>query len=99
MLFGYFIIVVLNKFISPVRLKFKQLWLGSLVSLFIIVLGTIAFVIYLRYFKSYNAFYGSLTAIIVFLLWTYIVMLGLVGGVIVNTEVYNSRLRIESKAN
>ena len=87
----YFIIIMLNKFISPKKLKFRQIAVGSLCSLFIIVLGTIGFTIYVRYFNSYNAFYGSLATIVVFLLWSYIVMLGLVFGAIINS-IYQKRL-------
>ncbi|MBR1967830.1 MAG: YihY/virulence factor BrkB family protein [Clostridia bacterium] len=87
--FGYLIIMLLNRFISPVRLKFAQVSIGALVSVFIIVLGTIFFILYLRFFANYNAFYGSLAAIIVFLLWTYISMLGLVVGVIINERIYS----------
>ncbi len=87
--FGYFIIIVLNKFISPVKVKFTEIWLGAFVSLFIIVLGTIGYMLYLRLFNAYNAFYGSLAAIVIFLLWAYIAMLGLVLGVILNTRIKN----------
>lgn len=87
--FGFCIITVLNKFISPVRLNFREVWLGSFLSLFIIVLGTIGFILYLRFFNAYNAFYGSLAAVVVFLLWAYIVMLGLVFGAIVNAWFFN----------
>ena len=87
-LFAYGVILLLNGFISPIRLKFKQISLGALISLFIIVLGTIYFTVYLRYFANYNAFYGSLAGIVVFLLWAYIVMIGLVSGVIVNMKLY-----------
>lgn len=83
---SYVIIIVLNKFICPVKVSFKEVGVGGLVSLFIIVLGTIGFTLYLRFFNSYNAFYGSLAAVVVFLLWAYILMLGLISGVIVNTE-------------
>ncbi len=85
-IFGYVIIIVLNRFISPIKLHFGELWLGSFVSLFIVVLGTIGYIIYLRIFNSYNAFYGSLAAIVVFLLWSYIIMLALVVGVIINAH-------------
>ena len=61
--------------------------IGAMVSLGAIVLGTIGFALYLRFFNSYNAFYGSLAGIIVFLLWAYILMVGLVAGVIVNVMV------------
>ncbi len=87
--FCYAIIIVLYKYISPVNQKLRELFLGGLLSLGIIVLGTLGLAVYLRYFGSYNAVYGSLTAIVVFLLWAYIVMLGLVVGVIVNKAVYD----------
>ncbi|MBO7345639.1 MAG: YihY/virulence factor BrkB family protein [Clostridia bacterium] len=92
-LFCYFIIVLLNRFIAPVKLKFNEVALGSLCSLFVIVLGTIGFTLYLRYFNSYNAFYGSLAGIIVFLLWTYFMMIGLVVGAIINGKVAETHLK------
>jgi membrane protein len=82
--FSFLIIIMLNKFICPHKLKFKEMAIGAMVSLGAIVLGTIGFALYLRFFNSYNAFYGSLAGIIVFLLWAYILMVGLVAGVIVN---------------
>ncbi len=89
--FGYAVILLLNVFISPVKLSFKGLALGSFLSLAVIVLGTIGLTIYLRFFSNYNAFYGSLAAIVVFLLWVYICMIGLVTGVIINERV-NSKI-------
>lgn len=91
--FCYFLIIVLNWFIAPIKLKFIDLALGSLISLFIIVLGTIGFTLYLRFFNSYNAFYGSLAGIIVFLLWSYILMIGLVLGVMFNSLSYDKTLK------
>ena len=85
---SYAVILVLDNFISPIRLKFSEVALGGFCSLCIIVLGTIGLTLYLKFFKPYNAFYGGLTAIIVFLLWAYILMLGLVVGAIVNMQVY-----------
>ena len=85
-LFGYAIILLLNRFICPYKTKFKNLALGSFLSLFIIVLGTIFFTLYLRFSGAYNAFYGTLSGIVVFLIWAYILMLGLVVGAIVNAE-------------
>jgi membrane protein len=52
------------------------------------VLGTIGFTVYLRFFSSYNAFYGSLATVIIFLLWAYILMLALAVGVIINMKSY-----------
>ena len=86
-LLSYGIILLLNRFICPIKLKFSQVALGSLCSLFVIVLGTIGFTVYLRFFNSYNAFYGSLAGIVVFLLWAYILMIGLVLGAIINAKI------------
>ena len=90
-IFSYIIILALNKFVCPYRQRFSQIAIGGLVSLFIIVLGTIFFIIYVRFFASYNIFYGSLAGIIIFLLWTYIVMLGLALGVIINSKLTQNK--------
>lgn len=90
--FSFLIIIMLNKFICPYKLKFKDMAIGAMVSLGAIVLGTIGFALYLRFFNSYNAFYGSLAGIIVFLLWAYILMVGLVAGVIVNVIVKQKKV-------
>ena len=86
-LLSYGVILLLNRFACPIKLKISQLSVGSLCSLFVIVLGTIGFTVYLRFFNSYNAFYGSLAGIVVFLLWAYILMIGLVLGVIINSKI------------
>lgn len=88
---SFVIIILLNLFISPIKLKVGQVALGSLFSLFAVVLGTLGFAIYLRLFNSYNAFYGSLAGIIVFLLWTYIIMISMVIGVIINANIFRKR--------
>ncbi len=91
---SYFIILLLHNFISPIKLRFPEVALGGFISLCIVVLGTIGLTLYLKFFRPYNAFYGSLAAIIVFLLWAYILMLGLVIGVIVNMKIYKKRQKI-----
>ena len=94
---SYILIVLLNKFISPVKRSFFDLAIGSIVSLFIIVLGTIGFIFYLRIFKNLNAFYGSLVGVIVFLIWAYILMLGLVIGAAFNVKRYKNSLVREKR--
>ena len=97
-MFGYGIIITLNTFICPKRVKITTHLLGSLISLCIMVLGTIGFIVYLRYFASYNLFYGSLASIIIFLLWAYILMLGLAIGVIINMKIYRHKLKGDNYA-
>lgn len=94
----YVIIILLNKFIAPVKLSAPAVMFGSFVSLFVTVAGTIGFTLYLRFFNSYNAFYGSLAAVIVFLLWAYIIMTGLFFGSFVCMRVqYSEQSRRERK--
>ena len=88
---GYAIIYVLNKFISPLKMAFSDLAIGSMIALFIMVLGTIGFTVYLKYFSNYNAFYGSLAGVIIFLVWAYILMLGLSFGAIVNMHIFKQK--------
>ena len=88
---SYVIILMLNRFISPVGQKAFDMALGAFCSLFIIVVGTLGLTIYLRLSGGYNAFYGSLAAIVVFLFWTYILMLGLAIGVMINMRIYVKR--------
>lgn len=92
-LVSFFVIVLLCKFIAPVKLKNFEAILGGFVSLFIVVMGTIGFFLYIKWFKNYNAFYGSLAGVIVFLLWAYIIMLGLVIGVTASMVVHNREKR------
>ena len=94
---GYAIIYVLNKFISPIKMKFSSLAIGTLFSLSIMVIGTIGFVIYLKFFSNYNAFYGSLAGVIIFLVWAYILMLGLSFGAIINMQLYKNKKRKRQK--
>ena len=94
MIVSFFLINLLNKFICPYNTKFFSFLFGSLVSLFIIVLGTISFMLWLRILKPYNAFYGSLASVIAFLLWSYILMLGLVVGVCVNVRIIDKRTKM-----
>ena len=96
-LFCYTVIIVLYKYISPVKQKISEFLLGGLCSLSIIVLGTLGLSIYLRFFSSYNVLYGSLAGIIVFLIWAYIIMLGLVVGVIINKCTYERAVFVKKE--
>lgn len=84
----YGIILLLGKLISPVKVPITFLLLGSLVSLCIALLGTVAFSLYLKFFSKINAFYGSLLGVIIFLFWVYVIMLGLLFGFIVSMYLF-----------
>jgi uncharacterized BrkB/YihY/UPF0761 family membrane protein len=79
-IFAFIIIMLLNGFISPIKLSPFSLFFGSFISLCITVVGTICLILYIRYFSNYNAFYGSLAGVVVFFLWAFILMLALALG-------------------
>lgn len=81
MLFGYSVILLLNKFISPIKLKAGAWAFSSFISLAIVVLGTIGLILYIRFFSNYNAFYGSLAGVLAFFMWAYVLMFGIIFGV------------------
>ncbi len=76
----YVIIILLNKFISPIKLNLKEVLIGSLVSLLIIVVGTLGFSFYLKYFKASSMVSNGIVSVLAFLTWLYILMLGLTIG-------------------
>ena len=90
-LLAYFILILLNRFIAPVRLKATESAIGGLVSLAISLLGTLLFVLFVKFFGKFNAFYGSLSIILVFLFWVYILMVGIISGVLVTAKLYYDR--------
>ncbi len=95
---GYALILILNRFISPVKLKASSLALSSFISLCIIVLGTIGLILYIRFFSNFNAFYGSLTSIIVFFSWAYVLMFGLAFGALICMNMNKKGQKIEQKS-
>lgn len=95
-LVAYLIIILLNKFISPVKISFTTAATGGFISLVTVVAGTIGFTLYIRFFNSYNAFYGSLAAVVIFLLWTYILMWGLAFGAIVSSCIAKRRANLRT---
>ncbi len=81
---GYIVAILFNLFISPIKTSGQGIMLGSLLALGIVVLDTVGFILYMRYFKSISTPYGALSSLIIFLVWTYILMLGLLMGVNLN---------------
>ena len=65
--------------------KFRWLWItpGSIVAIFLWIILTSGFRLYLGYFNSYDKAYGSLAAVMILMLWLYLTALVLmVGGAI-----------------
>jgi membrane protein len=60
---------------------------GSLVGVLLFVAASIGFTLYLRFNDSYSVTYGSIGAVIVLMLWLYLLGLSIVVGAEVNSEI------------
>ncbi|MCU1309360.1 MAG: putative rane protein [Candidatus Angelobacter sp.] len=60
---------------------------GAVVGLFLWIVGSLGFRVYLHYFNSYNATYGSLGAVIILMLWFYLTGAAIIIGAEVNSQI------------
>jgi membrane protein len=67
----------------------KWYWItpGSLIGVGLWILATVGFRVYLTFFNSYSATYGSVGAVIILMLWFYITALALLIGAECNAEI------------
>jgi membrane protein len=70
---------------------------GAAVGLVLWLLGSLAFRVYLSYFDSYSATYGSLGAVIILMLWFYISSFAVLIGGEVNSEIGKATEEAEQK--
>ena len=71
--------------------KFRWVSVGAIVALIVWAVATAGFVFYVSNFGSYNATYGSLAGVIVFLLWLWITNNALLFGAEVDAEIERAR--------
>lgn len=71
--------------------KFRWLVVGGAVALLAWILVSLAFGVYLANFSSYDATYGTLGAVIAFLVWMYLGNSAILFGVEVNAELARGR--------
>jgi membrane protein len=71
--------------------RFRWFTLGGFVALVVWVLASAGFAFYVSHFGSYNKTYGSLGAVITFLVWLWISNLAILFGAEVNAELERGR--------
>lgn len=69
---AFLVFLLLYRFVPSIRPKWKDIWIGALAAAISFEITKIIFLIYLRVFNPYNLVYGSIGALIAFLMWTYI---------------------------
>lgn len=95
--FIFVFLMLFNRVVPNINLKFREIWPGALFSLLAWVLVSWAFSFYVDNMASYSVLYGSLAAIIVLMLWLYIIsMILLMGPQLNHTLVVMKLYRIET---
>lgn len=64
--------LLLYRYVPTQRLDVRTVWPGALLATFLFETMKNGFALYVAYFNSYDVIYGSLGAIMLFLLWTYL---------------------------
>ena len=91
-------LMLFNRVVPNLHLKFREVWPGALFSLVAWILVSWAFSFYVDNLARYSVLYGSLGAIIVLMLWLYIVSMILLMGPQLNHTLVVMRLyRLENQ--
>ncbi|SEB43917.1 membrane protein [Paramicrobacterium humi] len=91
-LLAVIVIAVLYYFSPNVKpTQFRWISIGAATALIVWAVTTVGFVVYVSNSDSYNATYGSLGGIIVFLIWLYLSNMALLFGVEVDAELERAR--------
>lgn len=79
---------------GPDRRPAKWRWLspGSLLATFAWVAVSFSFSLYVQYVSDYNATYGSLSAVVVFLMWLFLTSYAILIGALLNVEIERQTL-------
>ncbi len=89
--------VLLNAYICPYKTNVKQFLPGALVTVLAWTVAVVGFTVYLK-LSNMDKLYGALSAIIVFLLWLYMLMICFIVGVIFNSErIVSTRKALNAK--
>ena len=78
---------VIYYFVPPVHDKWPFISIGAIVATLLIFLVSFLFTLYVRIFDSYNHFYGSIGALVGFMVWLEFVCMTLIIGFEVNVSV------------
>lgn len=84
-MFAFFASYFLNVFACPYKLGFSQASGGALLTVILWIFCAAGFTVYMQ-FSNPQRLYGAITAIIVFLLWCYLMINSLVIGLIYNSK-------------
>lgn len=90
LLVAFGVVWLLNAYICPYRVKFRELLPGTAVTVGAWAVALAGFAVYLK-IGNMGRLYGALSALIAFMLWLYVIMICFVSGVIFNSERISAR--------
>jgi len=93
-----FITLAIFYALMPIEhLKLKKVMPGAAVGTFGLLVASLGFLIYIKYFFNSNVIYGALSSIILLILWFFLMAFMMVIGIIVNKAVDETSPRSKSK--
>ena len=85
----YFNIKIIYTITPDSKIYSKTTTNGAIFTTISWTIATVIFTYYVQHFSNYGLFYGSLSNIIVLILWIYILSYILVIGIAINVQKYN----------
>ena len=82
---SFALVLLLNAYICPYKVPLKKFLSGTVITVVAWIAAVVGFTVYLQ-ISNMDKLYGALSAIIVFLLWLYILMICFIAGVIFNSD-------------
>jgi len=84
----FILLLLINKVAVPVPIKLKQTIPGAAFTLLFWLVSSFIYSVYINFFSNLSAIYGALAFIIVAFLWVYLLMNGLIIGIIINHKYF-----------
>lgn len=91
----FFVSVLINFYACPYKLKFFEVYKGALFTTAFTFIATYLFLFYIRYFSNFNEVYGKVAIVIVFLSWLYLMVKGVINGIILNVFLIGRTKRVK----
>lgn len=79
------------------KLKYTEIWYGSLVATFLWQIVSLGFAFYVDHFGNYSQTYGSIGAVIVLMLWFYLTGIVLLSGGVLNATFHKYKIDFAKK--
>lgn len=90
-LYFFSVIILLYKFIPKVKLTVKEVFPGAFYTTLGIIVISYGFSIYVNYFSNYSIIYGSLSTIMLLMLWLYLAGMVIIQGSLVNKMIMDRK--------